>query len=240
MRRLPRATALTAMVAAMAAGPTGCKEKQSKKKVEPAPALVAPSGSPPPPPTDPTARKPAVRSSLAPPPSRVLPTQKPPAEVDPGKRPAKVTDAQVALAEQIVATATEFANLMDAAKADCRKAVGVINMRGDDFKETMNQVNALRKQLNNDQKAMAWFSRAYGPKMRLAFAKLGEAISECHSYEDFEVAFRSLGIGAPPPGNPHAPSPHTPAPPSKTRPSASPSAPPAAPAPAPSPPKTDK
>lgn len=186
MSRLSRAAALAATALVLATS-TGCKKDEEKKAepaAEPKPAdTAAPVTAAPP-----TAAPTAVTTGAAP----TAPV------ADPSVRPASVTDAQVKIAENIVAATNGFADALDAVKSDCKKATAAVKSEGKKIKASMDQTEKLQEQLRTDPAAMQWFQKVYGPKMMGALGKLGGVVNACRQDKDFEAAFKSLDLGGKP------------------------------------------
>jgi hypothetical protein len=194
MKRLSHAVALAAVTLAAMAG--GCKKEEAKPV--PTPAEPKAADAPAPPPAEPGAVQPAAPAAAQAPEAGAatpaVPAQ-PIAPADPGKRPTSITDAHIAIADRIIAATNKFADLLDAASSDCRKATAVIRKSGGEMKAAMGEAETLQVQLNSDPAAMQWFQKAYGPRMMGAINKLGFVVGQCRKDKDFEVAFKELDIG---------------------------------------------
>ncbi|HTE53708.1 MAG TPA: hypothetical protein VK698_22795 [Kofleriaceae bacterium] len=221
MRRISRTVALTAVALALA-GLAGCKKDEDKKADEPAagdpkPADVSATspGAATPATPAPGAAQPTPGATAAPAPGQPMPS------ADPGQRPATVTDEHLKIADNIVESIGKFADALDAAKADCKKATQVVKTEGKKVKSAMGDTEKLQSQLHSDPAAMQWFQKTYGPKMMGAIGKLGGVVNACRQDKEFEAAFKGLEIG----GRPHAePANKPPTPPDSPAPT--PSAPP--------------
>lgn len=186
MKSMFRASALSAVALALAL--TGCKKDEKKKDEAPAEAKPADStGDPAATGTTPTTTEPAAMDPATP----TTPTTPP---ADPGVRPPSVTDAHVATADKVVGTMNKFADDLDAAKADCKKATAVVKSSKAPIEKVMTDAESMKGALENDQAAKDWFEKNYAPKMMGAIQKMGGVAQACSTDKDFMAAMQDLNM----------------------------------------------
>ena len=213
MRRMSRAAALIAVTVALAFIAFGCKKDEAKKPEEAA-AESKKADSPAADPAQAAAPTAPNATSATDPPATGQPdpagAATPMTPAAPPQRPPSVTDEHVGVANKLVEATNKFADELDAAKSDCKKATAVVKNGGPAVKVAMAATDKLQTQLNTDPAAMQWFQSTYAPKMMGAVGKLGGVFTQCGKDKDFEAAFKNLELGGRPP--PDAPPPDAPPP----------------------------
>lgn len=161
---------------------SACK-KDEKKADTTAPAagsgsaaMAAPTPAPTPTPTEPAA-KPAEPAA---------------APAAGGARPASITDADVALADQMVTELTKFAEALGKAGTDCKAATAATKEFGEKLKPIMEQVDKIKERTDKDPAAKAWFDSNYKPKMMGVMGPMMKTAQACATDKDFTAAMQSL------------------------------------------------
>jgi type IV secretory pathway VirB10-like protein len=110
-------------------------------------------------------------------------------------RPASVTDAQVALADKLLAVMTELGDAMKAAGTDCKAATAAVNAGGAKVAPVMAEAETMKEALAKDPAAKEWFDKTYGPKFMASMGPMSAAAQACSSDKDFMAAMASMPMG---------------------------------------------
>lgn len=145
-----------------------------------APAMAAPA-TPPAAPTPTEAAKPAEPAATAP--------------AAGGARPASITDADVALADQMVTEMSKFADALTKAGTDCKAATVAAKDFSEKLKPIAEQVEKIKARTDADPAAKAWFDTTYKPKMMAFVAPMMKTAQACATDKDFTAAMQSLPMG---------------------------------------------
>lgn len=112
-----------------------------------------------------------------------------------GPRPASVTDAQVALADKLLAAMTELGDAMKTAGTDCKAAAAAVKAGGVKVAPVMEEAEAMKEALAKDPAAKEWFDKTYGPKFMASMGPMMQAAQACSNDKDFTAAMDSMPMG---------------------------------------------
>lgn len=111
---------------------------------------------------------------------------------DPGPRPAAITNADIAIADKVVAVLGKLANGVVTAGADCQAVATHIRAMAPEIKGLVGEGKKMEEKLKADKEAEQWFERAYGPKVMEAMGKMMN--STCMSDPAVSQALQTLNI----------------------------------------------
>lgn len=138
----------------------------------------------------------AAKTDPAPPGAAVAPkpTTAPPmpAPAAGTARPASVSDADVALADSLVATMKDFGDALDKAGTDCKAATAVAKEYAAKFKPIAEQAEKIKERTKSDPAVGQWFQSNYLPKMMALGQPMMKSAAACASDKDFQEAFKSV------------------------------------------------
>lgn len=154
--------------------------KQSKPAA-PAPAAEAKPAEPAPPPAE------------APPPQGIAVGEPHPATPPPaGPRPAAITDADIAVADKVVAVLGKLAGGVVTAGSDCQAAAAHIRATAPEIKSLVGEGKKMEEKLKADKAAEQWFEQTYGPKVMETMGKMMN--SPCMNDPAVSQAIQTLNI----------------------------------------------
>ena len=111
-----------------------------------------------------------------------------------GSRPAAITQAMADTFEAYVAAFETLVNDIDATHGDCKAAVVAIERRTKEVAAMASRGEALRegmKSARRDSAAGSWFSETFGPRMKKAAQRLGDAGEPCEDDEAYRSALNA-------------------------------------------------
>ncbi len=114
-------------------------------------------------------------------------------------RPASVTDADVALADQMVKELSDFGDALGKAGTDCKAATAAAKTFAEKFKPIAEQAEKIKERQDKDPAAKAWFEATYKPKMMGFMGPMMKTAQACATDKDFTAAMQSI----PMPGGKH-------------------------------------
>lgn len=143
--------------------------------------------------TPPPATTPAPAAPAEAPPQGIAVGEPHPADPNaaPGPRPASVSDADVALADKLLASLMKFSASVEKAGGNCQAVADAIRAIAPELKALTAESEKVNDRLAKDAAAGMWLAKTYEPK----FAELMEKLSSnpCMNDPAVSSAMQSLG-----------------------------------------------
>jgi hypothetical protein len=159
-----------------------CNKDDSKKTETPAATPPATAPAPATAPTTPPPAPAAKPAELAPPAAAAAGTP----------RPASITEADQATADQLISTLKDFGDALEKAGTDCKAATAAAKSFGDKFKPIAEAAEKIKARTESDPAAKAWFQSNYMPKMMGLMQPMMKSAQACATDKDFQAAMNSM------------------------------------------------
>lgn len=141
--------------------------------------------------TPPPAATPAPAAPAEAPPQGIAVGEPHPADPNAAPRPASVSDADVALADKLIATLLKFTASVEKAGTNCQAVADAIRAIAPELKELTAESMKMDERLSKDAAAQEWFKKTYEPKLAEPMGKLSS--NACMNDPAVSSAMQSLG-----------------------------------------------
>lgn len=143
--------------------------------------------------TPPPAATPAPAAPAEAPPQGIAVGEPHPADPNaaPGPRPASVSDADVALADKLIASLLKFTASVEKAGTNCQAVADAIRAIAPELKALTAESAKMDERLAKDAAAKEWFKKTYEPKLAEPMGKLSS--NPCMNDPAVSSAMQSLG-----------------------------------------------